>query len=118
MIDDIYKRAKVLSKACLKIAVVLPQDQIMAVMMRAHLIDCASKMTIKARGLMAGQVQDMFLRNVMDAKEAADGCHFWLELIKDENLLDSQIIDPILAESQEMGKMFAFAMKKAKPNTF
>ena len=118
MIDDIYKRSKILSRACLKIASVLPADKAFAAMARPHLIDAASKMTIKARGLMAGQVQDLFLRNAMDAKEAADACHFWLELVREEGLIDGNILDPILEETEELAKLFSFAMKKAKPNTF
>lgn len=118
MIDDIYKRAKVLSKACIKISLVLPGDNGMSIVIRSNLIQAASQMTIKCKGLMSTQVQDYFLKNVMDAKEQADACSYWLEMVNEEQFIDSTIIEPILAESIELSKLFTLAMRKVKPNAF
>lgn len=116
MIEDIYKRARLLSKTCLKIALVLPQDKALSNLMRSHLIDRASDMAIKAKGLMATQNPDFFLKKLGDAKEASDGCQYWLELIREENYLDLSIIDPILKESNSISHLFARALQKVKPN--
>jgi len=116
MIDDIYKRAKLLSKTCLKIALVLPADVTMCNLMRNHLIDQATSMAIKAKGLMVTQNPDFFLKKLGDAKEACDGCQYWLELIAEENYLDSTIINPILTESVAISNLFAQAIRKIKPN--
>lgn len=116
MIDDIYKRSKLLSKTCLKIALVLPTEASLAHLVRAHLIDRASDMAIKAKGLMATQNPDFFLKKLGDAKEASDGCQYWLELIRDENYLDLEIINPILEESVAISHLFALAIQKVKPN--
>lgn len=116
MIDDIYKRAKLLSKTCLKIALVLPAEVTMCNLMRNHLIDKATDMAIKSKGLMITQNPDFFLKKLGDAKEACDGCQYWLELIAEENYLDSTIINPILEESVAISNLFAQAIRKIKPS--
>ena len=95
MIADIYERSKLLSTTCLKIALVLPQEKAISHIIRNQLIDCASDLAIKAKGLMATQNPEYFLKKLSAAKEAADGVNYWLELVKDESLLDATIIDPI-----------------------
>ncbi len=116
MINDIYERAKLLSKTCLKIALVLPAEVTMCNLMRSHLIDRATDMAIKSKGLMVTQNPDFFLKKLGDAKEACDGCQYWLELIAEDNYLDSTIINPILEESVAISNLFAQAIRKIKPN--
>lgn len=116
MIDDIYKRTKILSKACIKIALVLPQDKAISLLIRGQLVEAASSMTIKSKGLMSIQIQDIFIKNLSAAKESSDATNYWLEMVKEENLMDASIIDPILAESTEIAKLLTLAMRKVKPN--
>lgn len=116
MMDDVYSRAKLLSKTCLKIALVLPAEITLCNLMRGQLIDRATEMAIKSKGLMMTQNSDFFGKKLSEAKEAADGCHYWLELIHEENYLDSAIINPILAESEAISHLFAMAIRKIKPN--
>ncbi|MFY0644580.1 MAG: four helix bundle protein [Bacteroidia bacterium] len=118
MIDDLYKRAKTLSKACMKIALVLPADQAIAIIIRSHLIDTSSKMAIGAKGVMSTQVQTLFLQNMNEAKQSADACQYWLEMVKDEGYLEDQIIDPILKESMDINHLLALAIKKIKPSNY
>lgn len=118
MIEDIYQRTKVLGKTCLKIALVLPTDVALCNLMRGHLIDRASDMAIKSKGLMVTQHPDYFLKKLSEAKEATDGVIYWLELIREEGYLESQIIDPILEESLAIGKILALAIRKVKPNNY
>lgn len=115
MIDDIYKRTKVLSRTCLKIALVLPTDQAMCNLIRPQLVSRATDMAIKAKGLMASQNPEYFLKKLSEAKEAADGCQYWLEFILEENYLESSIINPIVSESVVICQLFAMAIKKVKP---
>ena len=116
MIGDIYKRTKLLSKTCLKIALVLPQEVALCNLMRVHLIEKATNMAIKSKGLMDTQNPEYFLKKLSDAKEATDGCQYWLEMIQEEAYLDSDIINPILAESIAISNLFAMAIKKIKPS--
>lgn len=118
MIDDLYKRSKTLSKACIKMALVLPIDKALAVAIRGHLIERASELSIKCKGLMNSQGQELFLKKVSEALEAADACNYWLEMIKDEGFFEAHIIDPIFSESQDLSKLLSLALKKVKPSGF
>ena len=60
MMDDVYSRAKLLSKTCLKIALVLPAEIALCNLMRGQLIDRATDMAIKSKGLMMTQNSDFF----------------------------------------------------------
>ena len=118
MIEDIYGRAKLLSKTCLKISLVLPVEITMCNLMRGHLIERATDMAIKSKGLVVTQNPDYFLKKLSEAKESCDGCGYWLELIKDEKYLDSDIINPILDECNSISHLFAMAIRKIKPNNY
>lgn len=118
MKDDLYKRSKILSTACLKIALVLPVDIALCNLIRGNLVESGSKLAIKAKGLMSPQSQNMFLQKLSEAKEQADACSFFLELIQQEKYLDSGIIDPILEESNAISHLFALAIKKIGPNEY
>ena len=118
MINDLYKRSKTLSKACIKMALVLPTDKALALVIRGHLVDRASQLSIKCKGLMNTQGQELFIKNVSEALEAADACNYWLEMIKDEDFFESHIIDPIFSESQDLSKLLSLALKKVKPSGF
>ena len=118
MKDDLYKRSKILSTACLKIALVLPAEVPMCNLIRGNLVEGASKLAIKAKGLMSPQSQALFLQKLSDAKENADACSYWLELIQQDKYLESKIIDPILEESNAISHLFALAIKKIGPNDY
>ncbi len=118
MIDDIYKRTKLLSKTCLKIALVLPNDVALCNLIRGRIIEDATSMAIKSKGLMVTQNPDFFLQKLANAKESSDGCQYWLELISEEKYLESGIISPILEESKAISNLFALAIRKIKPNNY
>ena len=107
-----------MSKACLKIALVLPHDQALAIVIRSKLIDAASELSIRSKGLMSTQVQDLFAKSLTHAKYSADGCAYWLEMVKEEAYLDATIIDPIYKESQDICNLLSLALKKVKPNNY
>lgn len=118
MIGDIYGRAKTLSRTCIKIALVLPAEIALSNLIRGLLIEQATTLAIKSKGLMASQNPEYFLKKLSEAKESSDGVMYWLELVKDEDYLDSTIINPILAESAEISHLFAMAIQKIKPNNY
>ncbi|MBR9860914.1 hypothetical protein GYB22_09225 [bacterium] len=118
MKDDLYSRSKTLSTTCLKIALVLPAEIPLCNLIRGHLVDSSAKLAVKAKGLMTTQAQQFFLQKLSDAKEAADACTYWLELVQQEKYLESHIIDPILEESESISHLFALAIRKIGPNDY
>lgn len=118
MIEDIYKRSKILSKTCIKIALVLPHDKPMTHVIRNPLIEKAATLTIQSKGLMMPNLPDFFKNNILLAREAANGCNFWLELVKEEGLISSDIIDPIIEESALLARTFSVALKSVKTDGY
>ena len=118
MIEDIYKRTKILSGACLKIALVLPADVAMCNLIRGHLIERSTDLAIKSKGLMVTMNPDYFLKKLSEAKEAADGVEYWLEMVQDDKYIDPSIMNPILEESKAVSQILALAIRKIKPNNY
>jgi len=115
MIENIYERSKILSKTCLKIALVLPQNT-MGNIAKDQLIERLSNLAIKSKGLLVTQNPEFFLKKLNDAREAVDGCYYWLEIAYDEKWIDIAIIEPVLKECDAISKLFGMAIKKIKPN--
>ena len=116
MIENIYERTKVLSKTCLKIALVLPKDVLMGNLTREKLVIQSSNLAIKSKGLLVTQNSDFFLQKLNDARESVDGCYYWLDLIKEEGWVNSDILNPVLEECSAISDLFGAAIKKIKPN--
>ena len=116
MIENIYERTKFLSKTCLKIAMVIPKDIPLSSLAKEELVKRSSLLAIKSKGLMVTQNPDFFLQKLNDAREAVDGCHFWLDIIHEEGWIKKDILKPILEECDEISQLFGMAIKKIKPN--
>ena len=56
----IYNKTNTLAKACLKVAMVLPHDHQMSAFARVELVRHASDLGVKTRGLMVGQLGEVF----------------------------------------------------------
>jgi hypothetical protein len=111
----IYNKTNTLSKACLKVAMVLPQDNQMAAFARIELVRNASDLGIKTRGLMVGQLGEVFVDRLSKAVDSCNGCGYWLQLILDDGILNKpEILTPLIRECDELSLMFLGALKKAK----
>ncbi|MCB9261598.1 MAG: hypothetical protein H6607_04420 [Flavobacteriales bacterium] len=113
--EEIYNRTDTLVQACLKVAMVLPAESTMATFARVELVRYASELGIKSRGLMVGQLSEIFVERLSKAADAANGCAFWLEYILTNNIFPKpDIIIPLKEESDAMAKLFLASLKNAK----
>ncbi|MCO4818390.1 MAG: hypothetical protein KC517_02110 [Bacteroidetes bacterium] len=111
----IYNKTNTLAKACLKVAMVLPHDQQMAAFARVELVRHASDLGVKTRGLMVGQLGEVFVERLSRAVDSCNGCGFWLQLIIDDGILNKpEIISPLVKECDTLSAMFLAALKTAK----
>jgi four helix bundle protein len=46
--------------------------------------------------------------------EETDECHFWLEFIIDEKLLNKELVEPLLKEADELTSIFVSSRKTAR----
>jgi len=111
----IYNKTNTLAKACLKVAMVLPHDQQMAAFASVELVRHASDLGVKTRGLMVGQLGEVFVERLSRAVDSCNGCGFWLQLIIDDGILNKpEIISPLVKECDTLSAMFLAALKTAK----
>ncbi len=113
--SEIYTRTNTLAKACLKVSQVLPHDNQMATFARVELVRHSSDLGIRTRGLMKGQLGEVFVERLSKAVDSCNGCGFWLQLILDDGILDKkEILQPLISECDAMSTMFLAALKSAK----
>jgi len=111
---ELKNRVQKLSHAGLKIALVLPQNKALSALIRGEIIKSASQMAIQAIGLYQGQLSHTFVNNLNQAKNQANGFLYWLDLVKSEKLLDENIINPLLTETEQIINMYIQAFKSLK----
>lgn len=112
---ELYTRTNTLAKACLKVSQVLPHEQPMATFARVELVRHASDLGIKTRGLMVGQLGEVFVERLSKAVDSCNGCGFWLQLLLEDGILNKpDIIQPLVKECDALSRMFLGALTSAK----
>lgn len=112
--EDIYKRAKTLSNACTKIALLLPQSHALSGVARGELIKHATDLGVKTRGLSHPQIPNQFVQSLYDARGSVDGIGYWLEYVLEEKLMDPELVTPVLEESNGMIGIFSKGIQTLK----
>jgi four helix bundle protein len=64
----------------------------------------------------AGQSKADFIAKMAIASKEARETEYWLSLIRDSNLLECPLLEPILTESKEISKMLTSIVKTAQEN--
>jgi hypothetical protein len=111
---DIYLRAKTLTDACIKVALILPGNQPLAAYAKGELIRHASELAIASRGLRKEQVSSIFLGRLDKGVDGANGCAHWLQLTLDQNILNQEIGAPLVEECEKLANIFIGALKIAQ----
>ncbi len=111
----IYNKTNTLAKACIKVAMVLPHEHQMAAFAKVELVRHAADLGVRTRGLMVGQLGEVFVDRLSKAVDSCNGCGFWLQLIHDDGILNKpDILVPLVKECDELSAMFLVALKTAK----
>ena len=112
---EIFIRTETLSKACMKVAMVLPHEHQMTPFAKVELIRYASDLGIRSKGLASGQLGVVFVEGLGKAIDSSNGCGFWLQVILENGLLDKrEIIEPLIRETNLLSAMFMAALKTAR----
>lgn len=111
----IYTKTNKLAKACLKVAMVLPHEHQMSAFAKVELVRHASELGYRTRGLMVGQLGEVFVERLSKAVDSCNACGFWLQLIHDDGILQKpEILLPLVQECDDLAMLFLAALKKAK----
>jgi len=111
--DELKKRTKEFAHRCVKLAMALP-DAPLGKHIRGQIIRCATSAAANYRAACLAQSKAGFISKLSIVIEEADESHFWLEFIVDENLMQKDLVDPLIQEAYELTAIFIASRKTAK----
>ncbi|MBW1859276.1 MAG: four helix bundle protein [Deltaproteobacteria bacterium] len=114
--DDLKNRAKQFAHRCVKLAAALP-DTYLGNHVRGQLIRCSTSVASNYRATCLAQSKASFISKLSIVLEETDESCFWLEFLIDENLLDKELVEPLLQESSELMAIFASSRKTARKSS-
>ncbi|MBI9036755.1 MAG: four helix bundle protein [Bacteroidales bacterium] len=106
-------RAKKFAHDCVKLALLLPKSKL-GLHIQGQLIRCSTSVAANYRAGCVAQSKKSFVAKLSIVIEEVDESNFWLEFIKDEKLLELNIISPLLNESAELTSIFIASRKTAQ----
>ena len=113
--DQLKKRTKEFAHRCVKLALSLPSTKL-GRHIQGQLIRCSTSVAANYRAANLGQTKAVFISKLSIVIEEVDESFFWIEFIKDENLLKENKIVPLLNESNELKAIFIASRKTAMKN--
>ena len=81
-----------------------------------QLIRCAGSVGANYRATSRAKSTKDFIYKIEIVLEEADESHYWLEVIKEANLIKGEDIDQLIKEENELTGIFAATDKTAKAN--
>ncbi len=82
--------------------------------LRGQLIRCSTSVASNYRAACIAQSKASFISKLSIVIEEADESYFWLEFIIDENLIESNLVEPLLKEADELTAIFIASRKTAR----
>ena len=114
--EELTKRTKEFAHRCVKLAMALPETAL-GKHLRGQVIRCSTSVAANYRATCLSQSKASFTAKLSIVLEEADEAAFWLEFIIDENLLNENLVKPLLQEAGELTKIFASSRKTASTKT-
>jgi four helix bundle protein len=111
--QELKQRTKNFAHRCIKLAVTLPET-VLGNHVRKQLIRCATSVAANYRASLLAQTKAAFISKISVVIEEADESEFWLELIRDEELLEQKKIEPLFTEAHELASIFVTTRKTAQ----
>ncbi len=114
--NDLIRRTKDFAHRCVKFSVLLPKSKL-GNHINGQLVRCSTSVAANYRASCVAISKKSFISKLSIVIEEVDGSNFWLEFIKDENLLKgSNELDYLLNESSELTSIFIASRKTAQQN--
>jgi four helix bundle protein len=98
-------RIKKFAHQCVIAALKLPKNNLGWHLQR-QLIRCSTSVAANFRAACLAQSKASFIAKLSICLEECDESCFWLEFIIDENLLNDEILKPMLVEGEELRAIF------------
>jgi four helix bundle protein len=110
---ELINRTKLFAHNCIKLAVSLPNTYL-GNHIKGQLIRCSTSVAANYRAVCLAQSKASFISKISVVVEEADETEFWLEFIRDENLLSISDVEPLKRESHELASIFVSSRKTAR----
>lgn len=115
MKNDLKHRTKKFAHQIIKLVSQLPNDYL-SNHLKKQLIRSATSVAANYRATCLAQSKPSFISKISIVIEEIDESHFWLEFIKDENLLPIDSCKSLLNEADELTRIFISSRKTANLN--
>jgi len=108
--QELTDRTKYFAHRCVKLAIALPEDTL-GRHLKGQLIRAATSVAANYRAANLAISSKSFVAKLSIVIEEADECIFWLEFIKDENIIKPELLESLLNESKELTAIFIASRK-------
>ena len=113
--EKLKKRTKDFAHRCVKLALSI-SSSILGNHLAKQLIRCSTSVAANYRSACLAQSKASFIAKISIVLEEADESFFWLEFIKDEQLINEESIVPLIDEANELKAIFYSSRKTARDN--
>ena len=112
---DLKIRTKEYALDIIKLIKSIPSNKVADVLTR-QLLRSGTSVGANYRAACRARSHAEFISKIGIVEEEADESTFWLELIRESNTYDSDFLQALLKESQELTAIFTSSSKTAKAN--
>ncbi|MBU0528321.1 four helix bundle protein [bacterium] len=110
--DELKSRSKIFAHRCIKLSTALPKTTL-GRHVKGQLIRCATSVAANYRAVCIAQSKASFISKISIVIEETDESAFWLELIMDEKLLKTNLVNLLFTEANELTAIFISLRKTA-----
>ena len=107
------KRSKLFSHRCVKLAINLP-DSKLGNHIKGQLIRSSTSVSANYRAACVAQTKKSFVFKLSIVIEECDESCFWMEFIIEEELIKTELVQPLLNEGKELTAIFISSRKTAQ----
>ena len=112
------KRTKTFSRGCIKM---LSQSKLSGKLywhIEGQLYRCSTSVAANYRAACLAQSDKAFVAKLSIVIEEADESAFWIEILQEENLINTELSQSLLMEANELTRMFVAARKTLNNRNF
>lgn len=113
MSQELKDRTKSFARACISLLRTINSNDKLFWHIERQLLRCSTSVAANYRAANLAQSKAAFISKLSIVIEEADECIFWLELLSEEGIIDSDNAKPLIKEAKEITAIFVSARKTA-----
>ena len=113
--NELKNRTKKFALDIIKMSLYLPSNPV-AWVIGKQVIRSATSVGANYREACRGRSKAEFISKIAICESEADETVYWLELLKESNILDNESLDSLLKEASELTAIFTASNRSARRN--